>query len=178
EDGIRDFHVTGVQTCALPISPAFGPRALEHDAMAAIGVTGLELDRFFAPQPERVLQREAHTHMWITDTIHVVPEFPRLVLVGDGESAALIKIEACRIALACVYAHAVEAVQGRTACACRTATLRRPRASSLRRDTRATGRSRRCSIGSWPSTIRSSGIGAPPRSGRCRAMSRTSLRRI
>src|SRR5690606_39551326 len=25
EDGIRDFHVTGVQTCALPIfSPAFG----------------------------------------------------------------------------------------------------------------------------------------------------------
>src|SRR5690606_41035315 len=27
EDGIRDFHVTGVQTCALPISPqACGPR--------------------------------------------------------------------------------------------------------------------------------------------------------
>src|SRR5690606_28833936 len=25
EDGIRDFHVTGVQTCALPISP--GPEA-------------------------------------------------------------------------------------------------------------------------------------------------------
>src|SRR5690606_40925738 len=25
EDGIRDFHVTGVQTCALPISPV-GPR--------------------------------------------------------------------------------------------------------------------------------------------------------
>src|SRR5690606_41202485 len=24
EDGIRDFHVTGVQTCALPISPAPG----------------------------------------------------------------------------------------------------------------------------------------------------------
>src|SRR5690606_40834149 len=24
EDGIRDFHVTGVQTCALPISPATG----------------------------------------------------------------------------------------------------------------------------------------------------------
>src|SRR5690606_40247564 len=24
EDGIRDFHVTGVQTCALPISPASG----------------------------------------------------------------------------------------------------------------------------------------------------------
>src|SRR5690606_40951684 len=26
EDGIRDFHVTGVQTCALPIS---GPRSLQ-----------------------------------------------------------------------------------------------------------------------------------------------------
>src|SRR5690606_41034508 len=25
EDGIRDFHVTGVQTCALPISPLPGP---------------------------------------------------------------------------------------------------------------------------------------------------------
>src|SRR5690606_40667241 len=24
EDGIRDFHVTGVQTCALPISPSSG----------------------------------------------------------------------------------------------------------------------------------------------------------
>src|SRR5690606_40305439 len=28
EDGIRDFHVTGVQTCALPISLRFVPRAL------------------------------------------------------------------------------------------------------------------------------------------------------
>src|SRR5690606_39502647 len=26
EDGIRDFHVTGVQTCALPISEAVGER--------------------------------------------------------------------------------------------------------------------------------------------------------
>src|SRR5690606_40819865 len=26
EDGIRDFHVTGVQTCALPISPDSVPR--------------------------------------------------------------------------------------------------------------------------------------------------------
>src|SRR2546426_7755125 len=25
EDGIRDYKVTGVQTCALPISPIFGP---------------------------------------------------------------------------------------------------------------------------------------------------------
>src|SRR5690606_40118727 len=26
EDGIRDFHVTGVQTCALPISPDASPQ--------------------------------------------------------------------------------------------------------------------------------------------------------
>src|SRR5690606_40924318 len=34
EDGIRDFHVTGVQTCALPICPAWGlvhPAALDAD---------------------------------------------------------------------------------------------------------------------------------------------------
>src|SRR5436309_5434403 len=34
EDGIRDFHVTGVQTCALPIS-ARGRWAELHDADAA-----------------------------------------------------------------------------------------------------------------------------------------------
>src|SRR5690606_40440180 len=29
EDGIRDFHVTGVQTCALPISAAVAPCDLD-----------------------------------------------------------------------------------------------------------------------------------------------------
>src|SRR5690606_16544969 len=48
-------------------APALGPRALEHDAIAAIGVAGLELDGFFAPQPERVLQFKAHTHLRIKD---------------------------------------------------------------------------------------------------------------
>src|SRR5690606_41042322 len=31
EDGIRDFHVTGVQTCALPISAHAGVSALGDD---------------------------------------------------------------------------------------------------------------------------------------------------
>src|SRR5690606_40310538 len=31
EDGIRDFHVTGVQTCALPISEAFAAAAATAD---------------------------------------------------------------------------------------------------------------------------------------------------
>src|SRR5690606_39649767 len=34
EDGIRDFHVTGVQTCALPISSAAGCRSAPSVAAA------------------------------------------------------------------------------------------------------------------------------------------------
>src|SRR5690606_39863256 len=30
EDGIRDFHVTGVQTCALPISDVMSPGAIAN----------------------------------------------------------------------------------------------------------------------------------------------------
>src|SRR5690606_41147343 len=49
EDGIRDFHVTGVQTCALPISIVgignviIGPVTIGHHVMLAqhIVVSGL-----------------------------------------------------------------------------------------------------------------------------------------
>src|SRR5690606_40531412 len=34
EDGIRDFHVTGVQTCALPIYPAPGGRPVRLPVQA------------------------------------------------------------------------------------------------------------------------------------------------
>src|SRR5690606_39831046 len=38
-DGIRDFHVTGVQTCALPISYAALKKGMEeHNARAAAGI--------------------------------------------------------------------------------------------------------------------------------------------
>src|SRR5207302_6103845 len=43
EDGIRDFHVTGVQTCALPILPQ-----ASSEAQAAFGDGGLYLERFIA----------------------------------------------------------------------------------------------------------------------------------
>src|SRR6266511_5258499 len=37
EDGIRDFHVTGVQTCALPISTASGDTARARARSLAVG---------------------------------------------------------------------------------------------------------------------------------------------
>src|SRR5690606_39896785 len=49
EDGIRDFHVTGVQTCALPISP----RRL---------VRVLLLDRQVVDRDVRPLPREGDRH--------------------------------------------------------------------------------------------------------------------
>src|SRR5690606_40191947 len=37
EDGIRDFHVTGLQTCALPIFPGTGPIPAAGPETAADG---------------------------------------------------------------------------------------------------------------------------------------------
>src|SRR5690606_41027026 len=39
EDGIRDFHVTGVQTCALPISAAISSNSLSLIPYALMAVT-------------------------------------------------------------------------------------------------------------------------------------------
>src|SRR5690606_40959788 len=44
EDGIRDFHVTGVQTCALPISGDPGPHAHHAAATTRIVTTALDGD--------------------------------------------------------------------------------------------------------------------------------------
>src|SRR5690606_40683450 len=52
EDGIRDFHVTGVQTCALPIlkrvgllGGSFDPVHQAHLALARAALSELELDQ-------------------------------------------------------------------------------------------------------------------------------------
>src|SRR5690606_39746336 len=47
EDGIRDFHVTGVQTCALPIWPAAGLGIASVPGGAAGGLNRAQL------RPER-----------------------------------------------------------------------------------------------------------------------------
>src|SRR5690606_39596876 len=51
EDGIRDFHVTGVQTCALPISVelALRPSALAEPGVYTGVVTGWTADTALGP---------------------------------------------------------------------------------------------------------------------------------
>src|SRR5690606_39860128 len=39
EDGIRDFHVTGVQTCALPISPSRASKRAPGDRKTSASAT-------------------------------------------------------------------------------------------------------------------------------------------
>src|SRR5207302_7892227 len=61
EDGIRDFHVTGVQTCALPISER---GSLEAPDRASVLRAHLELHfHFFGnrPRPHGV-ERDEHPH--------------------------------------------------------------------------------------------------------------------
>src|SRR5690606_41033087 len=45
EDGIRDFHVTGVQACALPISGPGAPGAGAGSTCGSVGGTGCRAQR-------------------------------------------------------------------------------------------------------------------------------------
>src|SRR5690606_10287999 len=47
-DGIRDFHVTGVQTCALPIAPMREPSGGFLDSEGAAGSEGLAINNGMA----------------------------------------------------------------------------------------------------------------------------------
>src|SRR5690606_40474559 len=50
EDGIRDFHVTGVQTCALPISPL--AKVLLNGAM--VYADAVDMDMYARSEERRV----------------------------------------------------------------------------------------------------------------------------
>src|SRR5690606_39810273 len=53
EDGIRDFHVTGVQTCALPIYVACGERITIKELWQLIReITGSSVDPVFRENRE------------------------------------------------------------------------------------------------------------------------------
>src|SRR5256885_9784580 len=72
EDGIRDYKVTGVQTCALPISPAPGAAT----AHAQIGQWGVDLgSRDLSVKPGDDFYRYAEGH-WL-DTREIPPDRSR-----------------------------------------------------------------------------------------------------
>src|SRR5216683_6535474 len=54
EDGIRDLIVTGVQTCALPISETISA-ALLHDTVEDTKLTADEVQREFGPEVARLV---------------------------------------------------------------------------------------------------------------------------
>ena len=41
------------------------------EMVALVGIARAELDRFLPPQPEGLLQRQAHPDMWIFDLIQI-----------------------------------------------------------------------------------------------------------
>ena len=61
EDGIRDIGVTGVQTCALPISVEGEkrPKPNFEAAAAKLGVTKEQIKEAFGPRPRRDLAAAA-----------------------------------------------------------------------------------------------------------------------
>src|SRR5690606_40315403 len=58
EDGIRDFHVTGVQTCALPISLRFRPR---RSCIIQVDHLGSPLCNLFSIIPVHAKPPNAHS---------------------------------------------------------------------------------------------------------------------
>src|SRR6266511_726737 len=91
EDGIRDFHVTGVQTCALPISARRAGQ--EHDPelllellhrMTHCGPGDAELARRAAEAPE-ARHREECLELWKESGVHL--QEPPLAHSREGTSA-------------------------------------------------------------------------------------------
>src|SRR5690606_39580355 len=58
DDGIRDFHVTGVQTCALPISPALLLQEGLHILMGPLALVAVAI-----LASSLVAQRSLHDHV-------------------------------------------------------------------------------------------------------------------
>src|SRR5690606_41115174 len=100
EDGIRDFHVTGVQTCALPIfSPEAIERAVEINGVAIqFNKEAFALGRLQALDPQRIVDAASQRMP--------EPEFRPLTNLDD--------IVAHRVALLSKYQNAAWARRYRT----------------------------------------------------------------
>src|SRR2546426_5631730 len=103
EDGIRDYKVTGVQTCALPISD-IGPRITQKSGFSAAGpydIDNVHIDSYalytnLPPAgalrgfgiPQLCWAYESHTDM-VARALKLDPiEFPRRNILRDGRPQA------------------------------------------------------------------------------------------
>src|SRR5690606_40563749 len=94
EDGIRDFHVTGVQTCALPICKAARARSLEVLRMVGI------------PSPEdRLMVYPHHLSGGMRQRIAIAIALlngPKMI-IADEPTTALDRSEERRVGNECRY---------------------------------------------------------------------------
>src|SRR5690606_40474424 len=85
--GVRDFHVTGVQTCALPIF-AFPVRFSHRLIVAAIDARRGELYYAFYRQVPGGVQRLSEPELGSPDDLasEIIARGEECLLVGDGRS--------------------------------------------------------------------------------------------
>src|SRR5690606_16934270 len=84
EDGIRDFHVTGVQTCALPI---FGTHALLGSSIkfANLGLLIIDEEQHFGVKhKERLKELKSDVHV-LTLSATPIPRTLQLAMTGVRE---------------------------------------------------------------------------------------------
>src|SRR5690606_10499881 len=90
EDGIRVFHVTGVQTCALPISiPAAGESAKATAVLAALATAGAALGATAAPPQGGVTPFLAALFLVLVGLGHLLPWSVAHAIRGPLTFAAL-----------------------------------------------------------------------------------------
>src|SRR6185312_8277773 len=89
EDGIRDLIVTGVQTCALPILPAFANFESVKRRMELVGeVNGVRVYDDFAHHPTAIATTLAGLRAKVGDTRILVALEPRSNSMRQGAHAA------------------------------------------------------------------------------------------
>src|SRR5690606_39987572 len=85
EDGIRDFHVTGVQTCALPILAVSGCFVVAETVTLVVGTAGVPASPVAlddeTPARDEGIHGGAHPAVWHRHLTGVIGE-PRVVEIG------------------------------------------------------------------------------------------------